>query len=384
MTRPLTIAVDGRVIFDEVRRGIAKTTIAQYRALAAIRPSWQFHLFYPEGRNDNPFEGLPNIHPRRVSMKGDRYRLWERLRLPWEVTRLRADLFHAISGLSPWWPGAPVLTTINDLIPMESGDLDADGVRWAKNVRRTAQRAKAILTPTAYSRGRIVELCQVPEAKVRVIPWASILAEPDPSHTPETLPRYGLKPGQFYALHFGMSDPRKNTALLLEAWAKLPKHLQEMATLVVVGLSDSGLGQFKQQSQTLGLDITSDSGTVRLFGYAPEQDVRSLLDNAGLLLYPTRYEGFGLPILDGFAAGVPVLTGNSTSLPEVAGDAALLVDVTQVESLTDGLSRMLSSQELRAEFCRRGEKRNSLFTWERTAIATAEVMEWMCGQPRPA
>jgi glycosyltransferase involved in cell wall biosynthesis len=393
MTRPLTVAVDGRTLFDEVRRGIAKTTIWQYRELAHIRPEWQFHVYYQEGRSENPFTGINNIHCHKLTMKGDRFRLWERIALPLAVAKLRPDVFHAIAALSPRWLYAPLLTTINDLIPIEQNRTDADALRWAANVNRTARRAKVILTPSEFSKGKIVELCGVAAAKVHVVPWASMMLTEGEGERRDVSPPVnaasppvanvtgGLtsrrSPADRYILHFGMADPRKNTAKLIAAWAKVPTEVRAGTQLQIVGLSDSARVTFAQQCQALGLSTDPDSGSVGIFGYVREEEVQTLLAGAALLAYPTEYEGFGLPILDGFAAGVPVLTGQTTSLPEVAGDAAMLVNVHEVGDITRGLTTLLQDDVLRAVLIERGRQRAKLYTWRRVAEATAELMEWI-------
>ena len=377
MTRPLTIAVDGRTVFDEPRRGIAKTTVAQYRALAEIRPAWRFRFFYAEGTQPDPFADLPNVSCERLRMKGDRFELWPRLRLPLATALARPDLFHAAAGVAPLFPGAPLVTTLNDLIPLESGRTDAAARAWVANVRRTARRARAILTPSEFTKGRIVAHLGVNPAKVHVVPWAA--TSPPARATPERLAevraRFGVPPGERYVLHFGMADPRKNTAGLLAAWSLVPAEVRRGVRLVVVGLSDTGRAEVVARLAP-GHGI---AGGVGIFGYAAEEDVGVLLAGAEVLAYPTLYEGFGLPILDGFAAGVAVLTGRATSLPEVAGDAALGVDAADPAALAAGLTRLLGDAEGRADLARRGAERAARFTWRRAAELTARVWEWTSG-----
>ena len=377
MTRPLAIALDGRTIFDEPRRGIAKTTIEQYRALAALRPAWRFRVFYAEGREPDPFADLPNVRCDRLRMKGDRFDLWPRVRLPVATALARADLFHAVACLAPPVPGARLVTTINDLIPLEDGRTDPAARAWAANVRRTARHARAVLTPSEFSKARIVALLGVNPAKVHVVPWASTSppAVASPADLAATRARFGVPPGDRYVLHFGMTDPRKNTAGLLAAWGRLPAAARRGVRLTVVGLSDAGRADFTARVAAL----PEAARGVGLFGYVSEEDVGRLLAGATVLAYPTLYEGFGLPILDGFAAGVAVLTGRTTSLPEVAGDAALTADAADPDALAGGLARLLLDDDFRAAFVRRGAERVAGFTWRRTAELTAGVWEWTSG-----
>ena len=382
MTRPLSVVIDGRTVFDEPRRGIAKTTIAQYRALAEIRPAWRFRFFYAEGTQPDPFADLPNVSCVRLRMKGDRFELWQRLRLPLATALARPDLFHAAAGVAPMFPGAPLVTTLNDLIPLESGRTDAAALAWVANVRRTARRARAILTPSEFTKGRVVAHLGVNPAKVFVVPWASTSppARPSSAELADVRARFGVPPGGRYVLHFGMADPRKNTAGLLTAWGRLPAEVRRGVWLVIVGLSDIGRAELVSR---FAPQLTLDGG-VGISGYVSERDVAVLLAGAEVLAYPTLYEGFGLPILDGFAAGVPVLTGQTTSLPEVAGDAAVCVDAADPDALAGGLARLLRDTDCRAEYADRGAARAARFTWPRAAELTARAWEWTSVGATPA
>jgi glycosyltransferase involved in cell wall biosynthesis len=113
---------------------------------------------------------------------------------------------------------------------------------------------------------------------------------------------------------------------------------------------------------------------VVLTGYVSDEEKRALLAGATLLAYPSRYEGFGFPVLEGFSAGVPVLTSSAASLPEVAGDAALLVDPNDVDAIAEGLVRLFGDPDLRERLVAAGRERLATFSWERTAGATAEVL----------
>ncbi|OWK40447.1 glycosyltransferase family 4 protein [Fimbriiglobus ruber] len=375
--RPFTVAVDGRVVHDEVRRGIAKTTIAVYRALAVARPMWQFRVFHRSPATDDPFVGFPNVQSIRINIRGDRFDLWSKLRLPLATGASRADVFHAPAGLAPRFPLAPLVTTIHDLIPLDTRPNDPDVQVWAGNVRRAARRARRILTVSQHARSRIVDLLGVDPAKISVVQWGTnfISEQSDSIDGNPIRERYGIPPAVDYVLHFGMADPRKNTARVLDAWAALPAAVREAALLVVVGLQGAARDQFTEAARRLGI-----VDRVRLHGYAPEEDVRGLLAGATVLCYPTLYEGFGLPVLDGFAAGVPVLTGNLTSLPEVAGDAALVVDPTDTAAITAGLARLLTDADLRAVLVERGRRRVRAFTWAAAADEIAAVFEAAAGR----
>lgn len=374
--KPFVVAVDARVVFDEVRRGIAKTVIGLYRALSEVRPHWRFRLFYQDGVNDNPFAGLPNVSAERIDIRGDRFRLWEVVRLPAAVWGCRADVFHAPAGPAPRLVPAPVVTTIHDLIPLETRATEPDVRRWVRQVRRTAAAARAILTPSEHSRGRIAHHFGLPAERVTVVRWGPP-GDPGGTAASDVSARYRVPAGRRYVLHFGMADPRKNTARVIDAWAAVPTDDSGGPDLVVVGVEPAAVPGFAGRTKAAGV-----ADRVRVHGYAPEADIRGLLAGAAALCYPTLYEGFGLPILDAFAAGVPVLTGGGTSVPEVAGDAAEVVDPTDPRGIAAGVGRVLTDPARRAELVARGTARLGLFDWRTAAEQVAAVLETAARRPR--
>ena len=209
--------------------------------------------------------------------------------------------------------------------------------------------------------------------KIRVILWGPIngtSTQLTPKCQLQLRERFAVPPSKRYVLHFGMSDPRKNTARLIEAWSQLPDEIRRDVSLVIVGVARSARDKFTQQVQKHNLE-----GSVGIHGYVSDDDVAALLAGAAVMAYPTQFEGFGLPILDAFAAEVPVLTGNQTSLPEVAGDAAVLVDPTNTSSITDGLQYLLTNTEFCHQLIQSGRDRLKRFDWHITAERVAAIFE---------
>lgn len=373
--KPFVVAVDARVVFDEVPRGIAKSVIGLYRALAEVRPGWRFRLFHQDGVNDNPFADLPNVSAERIDIRGDRFRLWEVVRLPAAVWSAGADVFHAPAGPAPRFVPAPVATTIHDLIPLETRATEPDVRRWGRQVRRTAAAARVILTPSEHSRQRIAHHFGLPAERVTVVRWGPVSA-PGPARPADLPARYGVAAGQRYVLHFGMADPRKNTARVIDSWAGVPADPAGGPVLVVVGVEPAAVPGFVTRAKAAGV-----ADRVRVHGYAPEADIRGLLAGAVALCYPTLYEGFGLPILDAFAADVPVVAGGGTSVPEVTGDAAEVVDPTDPRAIAGGVARVLGDPGRRAELVARGRDRLARFDWRATAELVAGVFERAARRP---
>lgn len=370
----MRIAVDARQAFRPQRRGIGKTLINLYAVLAERRPGWRFTLYHQLAAPVPQLDGAPNLRARRVDFWGaSRLDLWEQAVLPLAALAGRSDVLHAPANTAPRHSRVPVVVNIHDLIPLDIAP-DAPATRaWLRRVRRAAGSARHILTGSEYSKARLVEVLGVAPAKVTVNPWApdrNLRRVWDPAALNAVRRKYGLRADEPYAFAFGAADPRKNTARLIRAYARLPGPLRREFRLLLVGIQPESLGDFRRQAEGLGL-----ADRVVVHGYTPEEDLPGLLSGAAVLAFPSRHEGFGLPILDGFLCGTPVLTGDRTSLPEVAGGAALLVDSESDDALAAGLERLLGDEALRRELSARGLARSELFCWERTADAVAEVFE---------
>lgn len=183
--------------------------------------------------------------------------------------------------------------------------------------------------------------------------------------------RYGLS--RPYALFVGTIEPRKNVARLLEAWEGLRAELRERFDLVVagpVGWSEDALLERLQRGAASG---------VRYLGYVPEGDLPALTAGATVFVYPSLYEGFGLPVAQAMAAGAPVLTSAVSSLPEIGGEAVMLVDPASVAELRTALERMLESECLRRRFAEAGRRRAEAFRWERAARESLRFFERIVG-----
>lgn len=366
----MRVAVDARQMYRPGRRGIGKALVHLYRALPRVRPGWSFVLLHREKVAVPELAGLPNTRRGRVDLFGaDRLDLWERVLLPAAAAWHGADVLHAPANTGPPRAAAPVVLNVHDLIPLDQ----AGDVSWAARVRRSAHRARRVLTGSEYSRGRIVAGLGVPESKVDVVPWA---ADPRcvPTRDDAVLGRHGLTPGEPYLFGFGAAEERKNTARLIAAFAALPVGLRGATRLLLVGVQEPAGARFRQQAVDSGV-----GDRVTVGGYVPDVDVPALLSGAVALVYPSTDEGFGLPVLDAFGCGVPVLAGDRTSIPEVAGDAALLVNPTDTGAISRGLGRLLAEPGLRAELAARGAVRGAEYRWERTAGAVAAVFEKAVG-----
>ena len=370
----MRIAVDARQVYRSQRRGIGKTLIDLYAKLAERRPTWQFTLFHQHAAAVPRLAAFANLSKAGIDFPGlTRFNLWEQAVLPVSALAARADVLHAPANTGPRRSGVPVVVNIHDLIPLDMAPDAAATHAWLAQVRRAAAGARHVLTGSEYTKARLVEVLGVPAAKVTVNFWApdqAIRRVEDPAELTAVRGRYGLAPGEQYVFGFGAADPRKNTAELVRAYARLPAGLRREFRLLLVGIQAEALPGFRELAAGLGL-----GDRVVFHGYMAEEDLSGVLSGAAVLGFPSRNEGFGLPILDAFVCGTPVLTGNRTSLPEVAGDAAVMVNPDDPDDLADGLRRLLADESLRRDLRARGFERSALFTWDRTADTVAGVFQ---------
>jgi len=373
-SRVLRIVVDARQVYRPQRRGIGKTLINLYTTLAVLRPHWQFQLIHQFDTSVPQLETYRNLGRTRIDFYGlNRYDLWEQVVLPVAALAARADILHAPANTGPKRSAVPVVVNIHDLIPLEMAP-DAEETRvWLSRVKLVSERSRHILTGSEYSKRKLMDVLGTPAEKITVNAWApdkSVKRVEDPAIIGAVKARYGLRPEEPYLFAFGASDPRKNTAGLMRAYAALPESLRREFRLLIVGIQDESLPEFRM----LAAELRSGD-QVKLCGFTPEVDIAPLLSGAAILCFASKYEGFGLPVLDAFLCGTPLLAGNRTSLPEVGGDAAHYIDPYDLDSIRHGLQTMLTDEGYRKRLSLRGLERSRLFTWERTAETVAGVFE---------
>ena len=238
----------------------------------------------------------------------------------------------------------------------------------------TANRARAVITVSEFSAREIESLYGVPRDRIVVI-HNGVSEEfapfQDETGKAELRRRFHL-PDAGFILFVGGADPRKNHRGFLEAVARSRAQL-EGRVVVLEGDVEHQLGSYRATAQALGLEQD-----VRCPGRLERDDLRRLYSFADLFVFPSRYEGFGMPVLEAMACGTPTITSSTTSLPEVAGEAALLVNPDDVEGLGDAMVRALSDQALREQLRQRGFDRVRGFTWEAAAHRALSLYRQLC------
>lgn len=263
------------------------------------------------------------------------------------------------------------MANVMDLIPLLHPEWAASGLRSLKNwlFTRTVRSAEHLITISEYSKQDLINHLGIASERISVTPLGvapEYFEKISPAEVTQTLAELRLQPGFF--LFVGTLQPRKNLSRVLAAHKSLPADIRRRHPLIVVGRTGWKADELLTELQDL-----ERRGEGRRFEYLPGRTVRALLQSASTLVFPSLYEGFGLPVIEAFAARCPVITSNTTSLPEVAGDAAILIDPTQTDAIAAAMRRILEEPEQTALRADLGLQRASSYSWEACASETLEV-----------
>jgi len=350
--------------------------------LAMVAPDLEIVLITPEGKIQNPKSQIPNVQFRltanchRLSANLDK--IWfEQIAFPHACARLGADVGHVPYWAPPLRPSVPTVVTIHDLIPLllreyRGGPL----VRlYTALVSKTAQSAALVLTDSEASRRDILTHLGLPPDRVRVVYLAAgerYIPEPSPL-------RGGSRSGGRYVLYLGGFDVRKNVATVLRAYRRVGPVIGEQCPLVIAGRLPERDTPFTPDPRRLAREQGLDEKWVHFIGFVDEENKPALYRGAVAFIFPSRYEGFGLPPLEALACGTPVVGSDAASIPEVVGDAGILLPPDDAEGMANALIQLATDDTFRAELSRRALTQAARFSWERTARETLAAYQDVVG-----
>ncbi len=301
--------------------------------------------------------------------------LWEHSGFPFALWKDRVDLLHATMNVAPWWSPCPVVVTIHDLAYIRYPQVHPWGRRayLTPLTRWTVRRARRIVAVSEYTRLETERLLGVPRERIVVL-YEGVDADfrPLPPEEVEAFRRRKGLPAR-YLLYVGNLEPRKNLPRLIRAYSRVSR--QYPHALVLAGPRGWGDEELLALVERLGL-----AERVLLPGFIPRQELSLWYNGAEVFVYPSLYEGFGLPPLEAMACGTPVLVSSAASLPEVVGEAGLQVPPEEVEAIAEALNRLLGAPDLRADLRRRGLEQAQRFRWEEMARQMVEVYREVSGR----
>ncbi|MFB3737617.1 MAG: glycosyltransferase family 4 protein [Candidatus Velamenicoccus archaeovorus] len=376
----LRFAVDARPALDPRRTGVGHYARELVRHLPhaasdAEVVAWYLHArglfrhkrFFADAEAPNLSEEAARF-PSRVFEP-----LSSRLGMPRLEWFVRFDAILATNFLPPATASRGVVMVVHDLafrvFPETAPQIDE---RWLRRFRRWLEEAARIVVPSRAAQEDLCAMEGVDPARIAVVHHgvdAEAVRSVSPRAVEATRRRFGLEGP--YLLFVGGIEPRKNLAAVVRAFATL-----DVPTRLVI--AGGRVRWFPAAAEDLARQVERLPEPVRrrvvLTGYVSDADKLALLAGATALVYPSLYEGFGFPVLEGMAARVPVLSSTASSLPEVAGDAAVLVDPHDEDAIAAGMTELLQDADLRERLIAAGLARAAMFTWQETARRTAAVL----------
>jgi glycosyltransferase involved in cell wall biosynthesis len=354
--------------------GAGNYIIQIIRALAELGEDASYTVFaQPHGRELIGLAEGNNLRFEMVSEMPPARRLtWEQTRLPSLLRRSRVDLLHSLHYTMPLRHPVKQVVTLHDMTYFLFPALHTFSKRYFFRafIKLSGRQADALLADSESTRRDAIRLAGIPAGKITTA-LLGVTPEFTPIKNPEKLHRVAEKyqlPGRFI-LFVGLLEPRKNVITLLRAYQQNRPEL-EGRRLVIVGRKG---WMYNQLQQIVGeLNLGED---VHFTGYVEQADLPAVYNLADVFVYPSIYEGFGLPVLEAMACGTPVITTNVSSMPEITGEAGILVPAVDTAALGSALRSILSDPTLQQKISQEGLQRAAAFTWQHTARLTFDVYQ---------
>lgn len=345
-------------------------------AFSALPATWDVHVLLPVhsvlpvSSTRVTFHALPAGHGNVGKL------LWEQVTVPCAARQMGADVLHIPYWAPPLCAAQAVVVTIHDLIPLLLPEYQGGLLvrLYTRFVCATTTRVALVLTDSAASRQDIVRNLHVPPSRVQAIHLAAAAAyhAVPRREDAQTLSDLGIQPG--YVLYLGGFDVRKNVRVVCAAFARLLQVVPD-ARLVIAGKLPSCDSVFAPDPRRLAQAAEIPASAVIFTGFVPDAQTPALYRGARVFIFPSTFEGFGLPPLEALSCGVPVVAGNTSSLPEVVGDGGVLVSSDDVTGMVQALHRFLTDDVFHAAMRQRALRQAKRFSWSQTAELTVAAYQ---------
>lgn len=377
----MKIAIDARWIFPEIS-GIGAYTRELITQLTKIDKENEYFLIFSDKKlADQLTKNIGNSLPDNFMVLLVPYSIFSiknQFQLPKKLKKLQIDIFHSPNYIIPFltFPRNKTgkikcITTIHDVIPMIFPHHAPKSLKskmfWLYKIlmREVAKRTDTIITDSQSSANDIIKHLKIPatsQSKIKII-FCGVTKEYKPPATDSHKTSEYRK-----ILYVGRSDPYKNLIVLIKAFAKASLKLTAPAKLIIAGSPDPRYPEGPALAKELNIE-----DNIQWTGYLSDKDLVRTFQEADLLVHPSQYEGFGLPVLEAMACGTPVISSNASSLPEVAGDAAILVNPNDINAYAENIIKVLNNSELADKLSKKGLEQASKFSWEKNAQATLTI-----------
>lgn len=364
----MIIGIEAQRIFRDRKHGMDFVALEMIRNLQIIDHENEYVIFV----NDGPDQCLEETKNFKIVKFSGPYPLWEQFKLPRAVKKYGCDILHCTSNTAPVFCSVPLIITIHDIIYFETNPLTAPGYSPYQRfgnlyrrlvVRQNLKKVKQVITVSHFERKRFEEALSLDHEQLKVVyngVGTHFSYESNAELEKTIRAKYNLP--EKYLLFLGNTDPKKNTANTVKAFAEFNAVNKEGYKLVVADLDPKVI-------RKILLEVNHEEAFkhIQFTGYIDNGDLPVVINQAKVFLYPSMRESFGIPILEAMAAGAAVITSNRASMPEVAGDAALLVDPTNVQEIAQAISTLCEDEALNNAYVAKGRKRAEDFSWKKTA-----------------
>ena len=364
----MNILIDAAAAYLYHSTGIGAYAAELINAVRAASPTEEIALWNGETLS------TADAHERRHETYTD---FWERIHGGECREDLRFDVYHNLhNGIAMKGGARKTVVTIHDMIPCILPQYCGSPYRemFFEETRKAAEDADAVITVSQNSKRDILRFTDVPEEKIRVIYEApKRFCRPLPEKMTEDFLRskYGIRPPFF--LYVGGFNRRKNVAGLIRGYAMICRRLPKICPMVIAGKEGSRRFEAEQLGESLGI-----TPYLRFVGHVPDGDLPFFYNRCEALIYPSFYEGFGLPPIEAAACGAAVITSNRSSLPEVMVDAALYIDPDRPEDIGEKIYAIATDPDLKQKMRRKALARAATFSYEETARRTLAIYENLC------
>lgn len=362
----MKIAVNTRLLLKDKLEGIGVFANESLKRMVAAHPEHEFYFIF-DRNYDERFVFADNVKPVMTFPPTRHPYLWYiyfEYSIPYVLRKLNPDLFLSPDGWLSLRTDVPQVAVIHDLNFEHQTDFLKPTYQkyYVKYFPRFARKAARLATVSEFSRRDIHELYGIPEDRIDVVYNGSSEQFAPLSAEGRAAVREKVSHGCDYFLFVSAIHKRKNLANILRAFDSFKEHADSGMKFLVVG-ERAGM----QDDVAAVLDGMRHAADVRFLGHLSTPDLAAAMASATALVYASFFEGFGIPILEAFAAETAVITSNVTSMPEVAGDAALLVDPASVEQIADAMRAIAADPQLRDGLIARGREQRKRFSWDLTA-----------------
>jgi len=376
----MKIAIEGQRLFRVKKHGMDMVALELIKNLQLIDKKNTYYVFVKPDEDSSCIPEAENFHV--IQLDGGAYPLWEQKSLPNAVKQYGCDLLHCTSNTAPLKSPVPLITTLHDIIYLESISIFKKGGTWYQKlgnmyrrfvVPRVVKSSKKIITVSHFEKNRIREFFGFPENDNRLVAVYNGVSEhfkpiTDQNELLRVKEKYQL-PDQFL-FFLGNTDPKKNTKGVLKAFSDFRKKAETPLKLVMLDYDRDALDKLLSEINDKEL-----INHIHLTGYVVNTDLPAIYSQSQLFLYPSLRESFGIPMLEAMRCGVAVITSNTSSMPEVAGEGAYFVDPYKPEEITQGIELLLNDEAKRKELIEKGFKRSENFSWKAMAADVLKLYE---------